>query len=139
MLNTGTVTPDIEALPFKSIISFRSKKVSDTTLWTGTLIGRGVYESFRDDGSVQPYNEAVRQVDPSVPSDWTELSYFLIRIANNGTTRDALFAKEWILDGSLQVLTQSALQVVTVSDPYGDTNRLLNYIRSGGYSARLSS
>lgn len=139
MTTTGTITPDIEALPFKTVVTFRSKNANDATLWTGTLISRGIYESYDDDGSVQPYNEAVRQSDPTVSSDYTTLTFFELRIQNNGTTRQALFAKEWLADGSLTVLSQTAQETVIVTDPYADSQRLLNYLRSGGYTAKLSS
>lgn len=139
MLNTGTTQPDISRLPYGTLISFRSKNANDSTLWTGTLISTGLYRSYREAGSQTSYNEAVRQRDPSVSSDYTTLSYFKITITNNMQERDVLFAKEWIVDGSLKVISQDIVRTVSVDDPYNDSNRLLNWIRSGGYAAQLSS
>lgn len=139
MLSTSTPVADIRSLPYGTMISFRSKNANDTTLWTGTLIGTGIWASYSTAGSQAQYNEAVRQVDPSVPSDYTQLSYFQIVFSNNATKRPALFAQEWIADGSLSVISQSTVQTVNVDDPYDDSNRLLNYLRDGGYAAQLSS
>lgn len=140
-MTISTRTPDIDilSLPTGTLVSFRSKNVNDTTLWTGTLIGSGSYQLFPDKGDFKPYNEAIRQSDNTVSSDITSLHYFALLITNNGVSRQAIFTKEWIADNSLKVLTQSIVQTVSVSDPYGDTNRLLNYIRTGGYAAQLTS
>ena len=136
---TGTTNPDILSLSTGTLVSFRSKNVNDTALWTGTLIGSGSYQLFPDKGDFTPYNEAIRQSDSTVSSDITSLHYFALMITNNGVSRQAIFTKEWIAPNSLTVLSQSIVQTVDVSDPYGDTDRLLNYIRSGGYAAQLSS
>ena len=121
-----------------STISFRSKNVVDTVIWKGVLESVGTYRSIRGYMNPASYNEAVRQVDPTVPSDVTLLTYFLITVDNDATEPTIqAFAQEWIEAGSLTVLDLGSKVTIQVDDPLNDSQRILSLLASAGYASKI--
>ena len=121
-------------------ISFRSKNPNDLVVWTGTLLSVGVYLSIRPYMDPTSYNEAVRQSDPSVSSDVTTLTYFLIQVDNNASEPDIqAFADEWITSGSLVVTTLGKSWTLVVQDPNNNVNPILSLLANAGYAVTVST
>lgn len=122
-----------------TMISFRSKRADDTVAWRGILeMPIGTYRSVRGYGDQRPYNEAVRRVDPSVTSDITDLTYFLITL-DNSAENDAtyVFAQEWIEEGSLVAITPGNKVTIQVDDVTSDPQSILSLLASAGYSCKI--
>lgn len=123
-----------------AIISFRTKNPNDTVNWQGTLEAIGTLRAVQTYGNPAPYNEAVRQSDPSVPSDLSSLTYFLITVDNDSTSPTlSVFADEWILPGSLNEISLGNQVKLLVDDPKKDTQAILSLLASAGYACRLIS
>lgn len=116
-------------------VSFRSKNASDEITWSGTITSIGSYALASKQFDVTSYNAAVRQVDPSVSSDPTKLTYFTLTLDNTTASQSAqVFAAEWILDGSFTYTDLAALVTITVRDQAtADHTRILSLLRSGNY------
>lgn len=123
-----------------AVITFRSKDPNDVTNWIGTLESVGTYRSIRPYGDPRARNEAVRQTDPTISSDVTLLTYFLITVENNATQPTTmLFADEWIEEGSLnEVLLGNQVKLV-VDDPLNNTQQILSILANAGYACRVIS
>lgn len=132
------MTTSIDTITPGAVITFRSKNVNDTVVWRGTLESKGTYRSILPYGDPRAYNEAVRQNDPSVTSDVTLLSYFLITVDNSGTTPTVqAFAQEWIEDGSLNEITVGNKVKLIVDDELSNPQRILSILANAGYSAKI--
>lgn len=128
----------VSDLDLGTIISFRSKRADDTVLWRGKLIGTGIYEYIRAISNPQPYNEAVRQSDPTVPSDVTLLNYFIIVIDNDASVPTTqVFAEEWLETGSLTVINLNNKVKVQVEDPFNNAQAIVSLLASAGYTSRI--
>jgi hypothetical protein len=117
-------------------ISFRSKSASDTRQLTGVFEGSVSYTVARSYLDPRSYNELIRQSDPTVSSDVTTLSYFLITLESVGLV---LFADEWIANGSLATVDGANFVTIQVTDPHHDNAAILSLLMSGGYFARVVS
>lgn len=127
-----------EEVDLKSVITFRSKNAVDTVLWRGTLIGVGIYESIRSIMDPRSYNEAVRQVDPDVPSDATLLNYFTIIVDNGASSPTVMvFAEEWLEPGSLTVISLANKVKIQVEDPFNNSTQILSILANAGYSCKI--
>jgi len=123
-----------------AMISFRSKNANDTNLWVGTLESVGTYRSIRAYMNPASYNEAVRQVDATVSSDVTTLTYFLITVDNDATEPTMqVFADEWIEAGSLTVVNPGNKVTIVVDDPNNNPQAILSLLASGGYASKITS
>ncbi len=133
-----TTIKDIEP---GSTITFKSKNATDLVTWRGTLESSGTYRSIKGYMSdPRAYNEAARQTDPSIPSDITELHYFLITVDNNATSPQiVVFAEEWILPGSLVKIDLAKQVTLKIDDPLNDTQKILSLLAEGGYTASIVS
>ena len=133
-------TTSVKDVAEGSTITFRSKNVNDPTVYLGVLESVGTYRSIRDRLNPTAYNEAVRQSDPTVSSDITALTYFLITLSNNQTeeTMD-VFADEWIAAGSLSVLTLANKVTVVVEDPNQNPQAIVSLLANAGYACTISS
>ena len=123
-----------------SVVSFRSKNPNDLVFWKGTLESIGTYRSIIGLGNPAPYNEAVRQSDPSVSSDLTNLTYFTITVDNdssNPTTQ--VFANEWIQPGSLHQVALGNQITVKIDDPKNNTQAILSLLAGAGYACKVLS
>ena len=119
-------------------ISFRSKDPSDLVDWRGTLESTGTFRSVRGYGDPRAQNERVRQVDPTVPSDVTELNFFLITVDNKSSAPQIyLFAEEWIVPGSLQKVALASQVSVRIDDPFSDPVKILGILAEHGYSSKI--
>ena len=135
-----TVTT-VSTLTPGTTIQFRSKNPNDTTVWIGTLeIPLASYNAIKSWLNPKSYNEAVRQVDSTVPSDATTLSYFMITVSNNATVPTTeIFAQEWIASGSLAVITPGNKVTIVVQDPANNTQAILSLLASAGYASTVIS
>ena len=123
-----------------SNISFRSKNPNDTVVWKGVLESRGTYRSILGLENPAPYNQAVRQSDPSVPSDETLLSYFTITVDNDSSIPvTKVFADEWIQPGSLNEIALGNKVTLQVDDPLNNTQAILSLLASAGYACKVVS
>lgn len=122
-----------------SIITFRSKNANDTVIWRGTLeMKSGTYKAIRGYGNPSSYNQAVRQSDPTVPSDETLLHYFLITVDNNAdNATTVVFAEEWIEAGSLAVINPGNKVTLVVDDPNSNPTLIQSILANAGYTSRL--
>lgn len=128
----------IKDVPEGSLITFRSKDPSDLVDWRGTLESIGTYRSIRDRINPASRNEAVRQTDQTVPSDVTQLTYFLITVDNEATQPTMMvFANEWITPGSLHIITLNNQVSIQIDDPNNDTPKILSILAGAGYSCRV--
>ena len=123
-----------------SVVSFRSKNPNDTVIWQGTLESIGTYRSIRGYTNPTSYNEAVRQNDPTVPSDITSLTYFLITVDNNAELPIMqVFADEWITPGSLNKVSLGTQVTLQVEDPLNHPQTILSLLASAGYACKIIS
>lgn len=137
---TQIAVANINLVPQGSIITFRSLNPNDTTTWIGTLESKGTYKSIRPYFDPAAYNQAVRQIVPTVSSDPTVLNYFLITVDNNAQQSTIQpFAQEWIDPGSLYIITPGNKVTVVVEDPLDDPQSILSLLASAGYSAKITS
>jgi hypothetical protein len=121
-----------------STISFRSKNANDLVSWVGTLLFIGVYQAILPYGNPAAYNAAVRQADPTVPTDVTTLTYFLVKVDNGATTPTLqLFAQEWIAPGSLVQTDLGNAVKILVQDPAVNTQAILSLLASAGYACSV--
>jgi hypothetical protein len=122
------------------VISFRSKNVNDPVFWQGTLELIGTYRAIQDRINPAAYNEAVRQSDPTVPSDLSLLTYFVITVDNSSTSPTMqVFAQEWITPGSLNVIALGNQVKLLVDDPNNNTQTILSLLASAGYFCKVIS
>lgn len=129
---------NIKDIPQGSMVTFRSKSMSDPTMWRGVLEMVGTYRSIRRYTNPAAYNQAVRQTDPTVPTDETVLTYFLVTVDNDQTEKTELvFAQEWIQTGSLVVIDPGHKVTVVVDDPNNDPLLIVSLLASAGYSSRI--
>jgi len=129
----------IKDVPLEARIAFRSKNPKNTVLWSGKLIGISTLSGVRGYGNLQPENEAVRQIDPSVPSDTSLLTYFLLEVHTQGqASKIYAFADQWIKAGTLQILDTVKRVSLIVEDPFNDPQRLVAYLASATYIAKLT-
>lgn len=128
----------VDDVPNGSMITFRSKNVNDTVIWRGRLEMVGTYNSIKRYGNTAAENQAVRQTDPTVPTDEKTLTYFLITVDNNSTeTTERVFAQEWIQPGSLVVINPGNKVTIQVDDPNSDPLLIVSLLASAGYSSRI--
>lgn len=128
----------VDDVPNGSMITFRSKNVNDTVIWRGRLEMVGTYNSIKRYGNTAAENQAVRQTDPTVPTDEKTLTYFLITVDNNSTeTTERVFAQEWIQPGSLVVINPGNKVTLQVDDPNSDPLLIVSLLASAGYSSRI--
>lgn len=122
-----------------SIVTFRSKNATDLVQWQGVLEATGTYRSIRDRFNPAAYNAGVRQVDSAVPQDVTLLTYFMITINNNSEQSAMMvFADEWIVPGTLNIINMSKQVKITVDDPKDNPQAILSLLASAGYKTKLS-
>ena len=131
----------VSSITIGSTITFRSKDPTDTVVWKGTLeTSSASYRAVRGFSNPAQTNERVRQVDPTVPSDYTTLSYFLITVENNASIPTTVaFAEDWIVAGSLQVLTPGTQVKILVDDPANNSQAILSLLASAKYVAKIIS
>lgn len=123
-----------------SMITFRSKNANDPTIYRGVLEMVGTYKAIRGYCNPAAENQAVRQSDPTVPSDETTLTYFLITIDNDASQKtERVFAEEWILSGTLAVIDPGNKVTIRVDDPKNDPLLIVSLLGSAGYKSRIIS
>ena len=121
-----------------SIVSFRSKNPNDLVVWQGTLESIGTYRSIRSYTNPASYNEAVRQSDPTVSSDITDLTYFLITVDNQAEQPTMMvFADEWITPGSLNNGSLGNQIIVRIDDPLNNPQTILSILANAGYACKI--
>lgn len=121
-----------------TLISFRSKNANDLVVWQGTLEAVGTYRLIRDYANPSAYNEAVRQTDPSVPSDVTLLTYFLITVDNAANQPiKQIFADEWIQAGSLVQVNLGNFVTLQIQDPFSNVQTILSVLANAGYASKI--
>lgn len=129
----------LRATQIGSVITFRSKNPADTVLWSGTFQGVGSYAMVRQNGISAAYNEAVRQVDSSVPQDYSTLNYLVITLDNNSDVQtNQAFALDWITDGSLVVASEVTTVTLQVIDSKNTPQLIVDLLRLSGYSATIT-
>lgn len=137
---TASTIAALKALNIGDEITFRSKNQNDTVLYTGTYQGFMGYSVIQGMLVPQAYNESVRQVDPSITSDYTKLNYIILIVDNNADTpTPVVMAAEWIADGSLTVLDQVLQVTVVVDDPFNNPQNIVDVLTLNRYSAYIQS
>lgn len=117
--------------------TFRTIHPNDTNTYTGVIedpfTSEKIVKPFRD---VVPYNNAVRQADPSITADTSQLHYFLISVTNSsGDTAVIGFAEEWIAPGSFSLVDKLVKRTFTIYSPSTtSSNDIINVVRSAGYT-----
>ena len=131
----------VSSLPPGTTFQFRSKDPDDTTQWIGNLESPICsYNIARSYMNPAAYNEAVIMVDNTVPSDVTLLNYFILTVANNSEEPTLqVFAQEWILPGSLSVISSVNTVKLIVKDPLNDPQAIVSLLASGGYYSTITS
>jgi hypothetical protein len=130
----------VKEIPEGSLISFKSKKQGDQTVYQGVLESQGTFRSIKSMLNPQPYNEAVRQSDRLVPSDVTLLTYFVITVDNKSEKETMIaFANEWIAEGSLKQVSLGNKVTLTVDDPSNDPHAIVSLLASAGYASKIIS
>ncbi len=138
---SGSQTLIINSSLIGQTISYLSKNTNDQVAWEGKLEGlvtAAIAQNFSD---VVSYNSAVRLSDPTVSTDLTVLNFFIITLANNtGPVQRYAFAEEWILAGSLSVVSQQvAVSVIVYDSPLSNHSQILTVLRAAGYSCYIPS
>jgi hypothetical protein len=130
----------IKDVPEGSTITFRSINPNDSVTWIGTLEAIGTYRSIRAYMDPTSYNEACRQVSSSISSDVTTLLYFLITVDNNASTPTIqAFAQEWIVPGSLNIVSLGNQVTITIDDPNNSPQTILSILANAGYACKIVS
>lgn len=121
-------------------VRFQSKRADDITNYVGTLLFVGNYAAIRMFTDPSAYNAVVRQSDPTVSSDPTTLTYFLLQIDNNAETPTQVpFADEWIASGTLfEVSTGNKIRI-EVDDPYNNPQDIISLLASRKYACKIIS
>ena len=130
----------IKLVPIGSTVTFRSKNPNDVTVWQGVLESTGSYKSILPYMNPASYNEAVIQADPTVSTDPTTLTYFLITVSNNATVPTVqVFSDEWIANGTLNIVTLGNSVTIVVDDPLNDPQTILSILANAGYAATIAT
>lgn len=124
---------------------FRSKNPNDPTTWQGMI--QSVCTSTVAQmigtlgGDLISYNAAVRQIDPTVNSDITQLEFVIITLSTpTGTQQSFAFSPSWMIDGSFSLINQAVTVTVNILDlPNNDHTQILVLLRSGGYRCSIAS
>lgn len=131
-------TTSVNDIDLGTIITFRSKNPTDTVLWRGSLLAKVTYDIAKAYENPAAFHQGVRQVDQTVPLDVKDLTYFIIKVDNDqsvATTK--IYAQEWILPGSLSVVSVGNKVRLQVDDPKNNTQLILSILANAGYSAKI--
>ena len=132
------MTISIDEIPIGSMITFRSKRETDTVVWRGVLEGKVSYLIARGYEDPRSYNEAVRQSEPTIPSDVTLLDYFLVTLDNSAEVKETkAFAQEWIESGTLAIINPGNKVTILVQDPLSNPNQIVSLLASAGYKSKI--
>ena len=116
-------------------VTFNSKNVGDTTIYSGEITGIISHSVAATYSDLVSYNGTVRKVDADIANP-DELSYFLMSIEDVSGDATRVFANEWISAGSLKVLDLRAIVTLEVYDL--KTNKphtnILDILKASGYT-----
>jgi hypothetical protein len=137
MSGTTTVTESM----IGQTCTFQSKNTNDTITYQGiiqAITTNIVAATFTD---LVSYNAAVRQVDPTVPTDLTQETYIILTLTNAGvSTTNVAFATDWMTPGSFQIISQDVSVNVVVYDASSSNHQgILEVLRAAGYSCYIAS
>jgi len=124
-----------------SQIRFRSKSPNDNNLYHGNVIGECDYKLAKRYGDIYTYNTQVITQDPTVPV--TELlDFIMIELLVNvdGLAKFMIpFAKQWINEATLDIISTQAKIDMTVFDAgNNDIENILALLRAAGYKASVT-
>jgi hypothetical protein len=124
-----------------SVISFNSKAVNDDNNYKGEVIGFATFRIAKSYTDIFTYNINVQTIDASVPE--TELLEFLL-IELHDPIEDSSkyvipFAKEWITEASLDIITTNERLDITIYDANA-TNvvAITDLLRGAGYKTKVT-
>ena len=136
--------PPITDTSLNKKAKFITKHDRDTTAWQGTIQATAITaDTAALFGDLKAYNEGVRRTDPTVPTDLSQLHFFLMKLDNiiQSTTPTAsvvAFATEWIMDNTLVFPDQLSKITIYVTEAstaqHGD---ILTVLKAAGYTAVL--
>lgn len=118
-------------------VTFLSKHTKDETIWEGRILGQFTYAFARTLGDIVSYHTNVQRNDPNVPPIET-LDFFVIQLSakKSNTSEPRVFAKEWILPNSFEILdVKNDIGVRVLGVPDTNQQRILDVLRNAGFRA----
>jgi len=126
---------DLPTISINKTVQFTSINPYDTQLYSGKIISICNSNIARNYGDIVKYNNQVQGIAPTT-GDISTLDFFIIQ--NSKQNSPAPFATQWILAGSLKIITVPAVGTIEI---YNTTSELLSsavrLLTANGFSAKL--
>ncbi len=128
-------------IDINDVISFSSKLSNDANLYKGKVVGMvtsAVAISYSD---ILTYNNNVKTIDPTTP-DLELLEFMVIALqepVDNTDRFTVVFAKDWVLESSLNIIATDRIAVLEVFDvDSSDADNIIDLLRSAGFKSRIT-
>ena len=116
--------------------AFKSLNPNDTIFYQGMITSTCLYvDASQFDKNIAAYNQACRQVDPSIPEDPSQIPRFFVILLSDasGTQNRYVFCSDWVVAGSWTSLNVAQTVTVKILDTFNSQQRILNALASQGY------
>ena len=123
----------LEDIQLGSIVSFKSKNITDPNTYYGMIKGLLTYELVRPYFDVDAYHNSIVNIVgyQNIPPK-EQLHYFILKLP--GAQDLTYFAAEWIDENTFQVIEKEGsvtIDVLNVTE--NDLNTILSILASNGY------
>lgn len=130
---------DFDSLKIGNQISFKTHHPQDNTTWEGIITGFGNYDLAKSYSDLVPYYQSIKKIIPTMkPID--QLTYLFLTYQQNGKSTASIFAKDWIIDSSLKLITlDEQFDIRIYGVPLSEAATIIDLLNSHGYSCNLKS
>jgi len=128
---------NISDMKIDDTVIFRSKNSNDNVVWRGKVLGFLKYNLAKSYQDILSYYTATKRTNPEL-ANIELLEYFVIQLTDvqAGSTTTRVFAKEWIEDGSFQILDEANVVIIKIYDiTEAQGNDIVNSLKVQGYYA----
>lgn len=129
---------DLDTLVVGDTISFKSVNPTDNVLWEGMITGICAYSVVANmQTDLIPYYQAVKKVSSTqLPID--ELTFFTLKIMQNGKASTLVMAKAWIEPTSVQKIEIDKSFDIRIYDlDATNSTTIINLLVSNGFKVGL--
>lgn len=122
----------------KDRISFSTKATIDEQVWLGTVatVEMAYSVASKLEPNIVQFHESAKRVDNTLPDSPAELNYFILSVEKDGVFSEKIFAKEWISEGTLNILElENVIDIRVHGVPNTELQNILDLLNSNNYTA----